>query len=92
MHQYLTAMHSLDVWHWNWNLPQTDDADDDDGDFVVTCVLDTSDRRTPSGGIVDVVDGRAMSSDDLIDIIEYDRMNEKNTLIGYLLLIWARTF
>ena len=72
MHQYLTAMHSLDVWHWNWNLPQTDD--DDDGDFVVVCVLDTSDRRTPSGGIVDVDDGRAMSSDDLIDMMECDRM------------------
>lgn len=42
-------MHSLLFWHWNWNLPH--DVDD----FIEACVLVISAKRTPNGGIVDVV-------------------------------------
>lgn len=43
-------MHSFDSKHWNWKRPQSDF-----GLVVVATVVWTSDNRTPSGGIVDVV-------------------------------------
>lgn len=54
--EYLTAMHSLLVWHWNWNLPHVDD-------FITVCVLVISANRIPNGGIVEVVIAALKTSD-----------------------------
>lgn len=66
---YLTAIHSLLVWHWNWNLPH------DDFVVEVVLVLVTSANLAPSGGTVEVVEG--ITSGDLQSDMKWTSWRER---------------